>query len=82
MDVGYFLLFIFWNVFGFAVYATVSPVGTAGFELVNPCVVYKHHKSLNWFGTLLVSLLYNIMCPIGSACYWFYKLCTVGRKHK
>lgn len=50
-----------------------------GWEFVNPVHVYKYNK-VNWFGAIVVALIYNALCPIGSVCYWFYKLCTVGRK--
>ena len=51
-----------------------------GWELCNPRWTYKYHKSVNWFGAIMLSLLYAALCPIGAVCYWFYKLCTVGRR--
>ena len=48
-------------------------------EFVNPVHVYKYNK-VNWFGAIIVALVYNVLCPVGSVCYWCYKLCTVGRK--
>lgn len=50
-----------------------------GFEFVNPVFIYKHNH-VNWFGAVVVCLLYSLICPVGTVCYWFYKLCTVGRK--
>ena len=49
-------------------------------EFCNPRVVYKYNKSVNWFGALVLSLLYSVLSPLGATIYWFYKLCTVGRK--
>ena len=49
-------------------------------EFCNPCVVYKYNKSVNWFGALVLSLLYSVLSPLGTTIYWFCKLCTVGRK--
>lgn len=49
-----------------------------GFEFFNPKHLYKYNR-LNWFGVAMLTLFYNLICPIGSICYWFYKLCTVGR---
>lgn len=49
-----------------------------GWEFVNPIHIYKYNH-VNWFGALIVALIYNALCPIGSVIYWFYKLCTVGR---
>lgn len=55
-----------------------------GWEFVNPLHIYKHNRRLNWFGTILVALFYNLLCPVGALCYWVYKiiytLCTMGRK--
>ena len=50
-----------------------------GIEFVNPLVIYKQTK-VNWFGAFFLATLYGIMCPICTAGYWLYKLCTVGRK--
>lgn len=51
-----------------------------GWELCNPYWVYKYYESVNWFGAVMLSLIYTALCPIGAVCYWFYKLCTVGRR--
>lgn len=53
---------------------------TTGWELCNPYWSYKYHTNVNVFGAIMLSLLYTILCPIGAICYWFYKLCTIGRK--
>ena len=53
---------------------------TDGWELCNPYWSYKYHENVNVFGAIMLSLLYTILCPIGAICYWFYKLCTVGRE--
>ena len=50
-----------------------------GWEFVNPIHIYKYNK-VNWFGVIIVALVYNALCPIGSICYWLYKLCTIGRE--
>ena len=73
--------FFVWKFIGVIVYlflTVYTPVD--GFELVNPYHVYKYHKRLNWFGAIIVSVFYTALCPVGTVCYWFYKLCTVGRK--
>ena len=51
-----------------------------GWELCNPYWTYQYHKKVNWFGAIMLSLLFTTLCPIGAVCYWFYKLCTVGRR--
>lgn len=58
---------------------SVGLAAVEGFEFVNPRWIYKHFR-LNYFGVAIVTLLLNLFCPFGSVGYWFYKLCTVGRK--
>lgn len=50
-----------------------------GWEFVNPLYIYKHNH-VNWFGAIVVALLYNLLCPAAALLYWFYKLCVVGRR--
>lgn len=57
-----------------------GPLGTViGIEFMNPFWVYKHYR-LNYFGVVMVTLGYNLISPLMSLAYWFYKLCTIGRK--
>lgn len=82
--IGYLVLFIFWNFIGFLIALfrpdTTGAFGMAnGFEFVNPVFIYEHNY-VNAFGALVLCLLYSLLCPIATICYWFYKLCTVGRK--
>ena len=53
---------------------------TDGWELCNPYWVHVYHTSVNWFGAIFLSLVYTALCPVGAIIYWFYKLCTVGRR--
>lgn len=73
--------FVIWNACG-VVFCAIWALNkyTDGFELCNPRYSYVYHKSVNWFGAIMLSLLYTALCPIGALCYWFYKLCTVGRR--
>ena len=48
-------------------------------NFVNPKVIYNYLK-VNWFGVWLLAIICNILCPIVAIVYWFYKICTVGRK--
>lgn len=50
-------------------------------EVFNPINIYQEHE-VNWFGCILLTLLHNILLFLPSFCYWFYKLCTIGRKDK
>ena len=46
---------------------------------VNPIKIYRIYR-VNYLGATLICIIYNLLCPIGSIGYWFYKLCTFGRK--
>lgn len=50
-----------------------------GFEFVNPIYLYNQIK-VNWFGAILLTLIWNMLFAPCAICYWFYKLCTVGRR--
>lgn len=52
---------------------------THTFDFLNPIWIYRNHH-VNVFGAAVICLLANILCPMYSICYWFYKICTVGRK--
>lgn len=49
-------------------------------DFFNPVINYKLWTSMNWFGVLIFTILLNVLCPVIAVGYWFYKLCTVGRK--
>ena len=49
-------------------------------EFFNPLRNYEEWDSMNWFGVILFTTLLNILFPAYSLAYWFWKLCTVGRK--
>lgn len=49
------------------------------FSFMNPIKIYKTYK-VNYFGAALICIIYNLLCPIASIGYWFYKICTFGRK--
>lgn len=48
------------------------------FSFVNPIVIYKNLE-VNWFGAILLAIIFNAFFPIISIPYWIYKICTVGR---
>ena len=52
---------------------------TKGFEFVNPIWWYRNYP-VNPFGATMCALGFTILCPIMTIGYWFYKLCTVGRR--
>ena len=70
------LIEIVHNFFGLAIACCLR---CEGFEFVNPNWIYQNYK-VNRFGSIFLGALYGSFCPIGTIIYWFYKLCTVGRK--
>ena len=87
MDVWEIILYVFlWHVVGFVTWIMLGGCFhvqvieySFGIEFVNPLVIYKETR-VNWFGAFFLAAFYGMMCPICTAGYWFYKLCTVGRK--
>lgn len=76
-----FLTILVYNIIGGIICVVWNVIKCpGGWEICNPYWSYQYHTSVNWFGAIALSLLYSILCPIGAICYWFYKLCTVGRK--
>lgn len=72
------MIFMFWLVIGFGImYIWESEYNWA--PIFNPFWVYNNYK-VNWFGCIMLTILINLLCPPISIIYWFYKLCTVGRK--
>lgn len=78
-----FAVLFAWHICGIIIYAIISAMTTKNnnFRLIslNPIWIYKNFK-VNYFGCFCLSLLFNILCPIVTIFYWFYKLCTIGRK--
>lgn len=52
-------------------------------NILSPVWIYNAWK-LNYFGTGVVCLILNLLCPVLSILWWFCKLvkfiCTVGRR--
>ena len=77
---------ILWNIIGGFVWIVACRPGpskfyteTYGVEFLNPFWIYKNIK-VNFFGMFVLCIIFNLVCPIVSFIYWFYKICTVGRK--
>ena len=49
------------------------------FSFVNPLIIYKNIK-VNWFGTVVLTIVLNIVFVTAAVPYWIYKLCTCGRR--
>ena len=72
--------FMVWSVGGEIILGIVGVIDEFNdFSFVNPIKIYKTYK-VNYFGAAIICIIYNLLCPIGSIGYWFYKLCTFGRK--
>lgn len=72
-------LILIYNFFGFWLCgAWGENAQCEGFDLFNPYRSYSTY-AVNWFGAIMISLVYTALCPLGAICYWFYKLCTIGR---
>lgn len=50
-----------------------------GLQWINPIVIYNN-VPVNWFGCIILTILAHIVAGPWACVYWFYKLCTVGRK--
>ena len=78
------IVILAWSIFGLLCICSISDridfgMGVEDFEAFNPKWVYNNF-SVNWFGCLILTLIINFACPIGSIIFWFYKLCTIGKK--
>ena len=70
-----FLFIIIWNFSGFMIGLCLND----WYEL-DPKAIWQQYCNVNIFGCILLTIILNLLCPIVSICYWFYKLCTVGRR--
>ena len=71
-----------WNLIGVFILGITSDHGEClSTWRLNPIDIYQCFKKVNYFGCFWLTLLFNLICPVVSVCYWFYKLCTVGRKN-
>ena len=71
---------VIWNLMGVVfllVWVNMSTLYLS--EILNPVKLYKEYK-VNIFGLILLTLFINLLCPLYTIGFWFYKLCTVGRK--
>lgn len=74
------VLFGVWNIFGFIALLVIPYSRDAEIiEIFSPKHIYKNIK-INWFGCLILTLFFNLLCPVFTVGWWFYWLCTVGRR--
>lgn len=53
-----------------------------GLSFFNPIRNYKTWTRMNWFGVILGTTFLHVLLPVYAVGYWFYKLCTFGRKQE
>ena len=78
---------LFWNLLGFCVYSGISIEANRythrEYYFLNPIDIYDKWN-VNYFGCVLLTIIFNLMCPIMTIGYWFFKfmkfVCTVGRR--
>ena len=80
------LILIIWNLVGLMIHSAIhiltenSTCYCNGFEYLNPRWALENYYMLNLFGIIVVVLFLNVICPLATLGYWFYKLCTLGRR--
>ena len=67
------IIIVVWNFIGFLIMLC------AGFQYLNPTVIYKNLK-VNKIGCTLLTIANSLVCPIATILFWIYVLCTFGRK--
>lgn len=71
---------VMWSGMGLILLEIVMDIcGCDGYDILNPMCIYEVFK-VNYFGCVVLMVIFNLLCPLATAIYWFYKLCTVGRK--
>ena len=74
-----FVIWVILNITMFFLFVMTGAFSDYGFVWLNPLFIYKH-IDVNWFGALLLTLVANVIFVPYAILYWFYKVCTVGRK--
>lgn len=62
----------------FIMLVIIVPAQAGNFSFVNPFVIYDN-ICVNWFGAIILCIIFNIALPIISIPYWIYKIMTIGR---
>lgn len=78
-------ILITWNVVGGVIFIILSANYYHSLDnrcILRPDFIYDSFN-VNFFGCALLTLLFNLLCPIVTIVYWTYKfvhfICTVGR---
>ena len=74
------MIYIIANVIGLVICLLGLDAGyTLWSNVFNPKAIYKNIK-VNWFGAYWLATIAFICMTPGAIIYWFYALCTVGRR--
>ena len=80
MIAAIFCGFLCWFIIQCMVGIVISGVWISqGLAFLRPDIIY-YNTRLNYFGVGIVCLVLNLLFLPMALCYWFYKLCTVGRR--
>lgn len=81
-------ILLVWNICGFTLLAILWAEWLCISDdkcLLHPVWLYRKFK-VNYFGCGLLTLIFNLLCPVVSVVYWLwnfiYFICTVGRKQE
>lgn len=86
MFMAVLLALVLWHMAGTFLFCMFGAFGVEwvnkcdGCEFVNPYWIYRYCKNVNWFGAIILALLFSVLLPVPAIGYWFYKLCTIGRR--
>ena len=72
-------LLCMYGVFTFLIDMAILAYRGAAEECLNPVIIYKNCR-VNIFGCIMLTIAGHLLCPWIAPFYWFYKLCTVGRR--
>ena len=83
-------IFFLWNIIGFlslVFYKKESVVFDSRWDkwrdMYNPVWLYEHYN-VNYFGAAMLTIIFNLLCPIASILSWLYIILkfvfTAGRK--
>lgn len=87
----YIVILFVWSVIGFMIaegyqdcsLAYITRGGNKFWPFLNPLWLWKSYR-VNVFGVILLTLMFNLICPVVTIVYWIVKLikwlCTAGRK--
>lgn len=71
------IIFCIWHLIGIFIIC-ISGMSNDFVDYLEPKRIYKKFK-VNVFGCIVLTIFFNLLEPVLTLMYWFYKICTVGR---